>query len=114
MPRVKRGVQHVKRRTNILKRVKGFKYGRKNLIKLAKTAETKAGANAYRDRRNKKREMRKLWTVRINAIVKQAGISYSKFIGALKAKNIELDRKVLSELAAKNPEVFNKIVDTVK
>ncbi len=114
MPRVKRGVQHVKRRKSILERVKGFQYGRKNLLKLAKTADTKAGAYAYRDRRNKKREMRRLWTIRINAALEEKGISYSKFIGALKAKNIELDRKVLSEIADQNPEVFNKVVEATK
>lgn len=114
MPRVKRGTQHVKRRRNILKLAKGFKWGRKKLIKLAKTAITKAGAHRYRDRRLKKRSMRRLWNIRINAGVREHGLSYSKFIGALKKHNIELDRKVLSELAMDNPSIFEKIVETAK
>ncbi|MCF6276298.1 MAG: 50S ribosomal protein L20 [Candidatus Magasanikbacteria bacterium] len=114
MSRVKRGTQHVKRRKSILKRVKGFKYGRKKLLKLAKTADTKAGAYAYRDRRNKKREMRRLWTIRINAALKEFDMSYSKFIGAMKTKNILIDRKVLSEIADKKPEVFKSIVEATK
>jgi len=114
MPRVKRGVGHVKRRTNLRKRVKGFEAGRKNLIKLAKTAEIKAGAHAYRDRRTKKRTMRANWQVRINAAVREHGMSYSAFMGALKAKGITLDRKVLSQIAATEPQVFNAIVGLVK
>ncbi len=114
MPRVKRGVGHVKKRRNLHKRVKGFEGGRKNLIKVAKTADTKAGAYAYADRRKKKRTMRGLWQVRINAAVRKFDLSYSKFMGGLKKKNIELDRKVLSEIAAKEPQVFAKIVEAVK
>lgn len=97
-----------------MKRVKGFRWGRKNLLKLAKTADTKAGAHAYRDRRLKKRNMRALWQIRINAAVRPLGLSYSKFTGALKKKEVGLNRKVLSELAAKNPNVFEKIVEFVK
>ncbi|MBU2542772.1 50S ribosomal protein L20 [Patescibacteria group bacterium] len=114
MPRVKRGVGHVKKRHNLRKRVKGFEGGRKNLIKVAKTADTKAGAYAYADRRKKKRTMRGLWQVRINAAVRNFGLSYSKFMGGLKKKNITLDRKVLSEIAAQEPKVFAKIVEFVK
>lgn len=114
MPRVKRGVGHVKKRRKLMKRVKGFEGGRKNLLKLAKTADTKAGAHAYRDRRRKKREFRRLWQVRINAAVRDLGLSYSKFMGGLKKKNINLDRKVLSEIAAKEPKIFKKIVEMVK
>ena len=114
MPRVKRGKIHVKRRKNILKKVKGFKGGRKNLIKRAKTAATKAGAHAYRDRRVKKRNVRRLWQVRLNAAVREYGWTYSKFIDALKKSKSELDRKVLSELAIKEPEIFKKIVDKLK
>jgi len=114
MPRVKRGVNHVKRRRNIQKRVKGFEGGRKTLIKLAKVADTKAGAYAYRDRRNKKREMRRLFQVRINAAVRAFGMSYSKFMGALKGKQVGLNRKALSELANQEPKVFEKVVDFVK
>ena len=97
-----------------MKRVKGFEAGRKNLIKLAKTADTKAGAHAYRDRKVKKRTMRGLWQVRINAAVRLFDMSYSKFIGALKVKQVKLDRKVLSQIADKEPKVFAKIVEFVK
>lgn len=114
MPRVKRGLGHAKKRRNLMKRVKGFRHGRKKLIKIAKTADTKAGAHAYRDRRIKKRTMRQLWQVRINASLKNLGTSYNKFIAGLKTKNVKMDRKVLSEIAEKHPNVFEKIVDFVK
>ena len=114
MPRVKRGVMHSKRRKNLLSRTKGFKWGHKNLIKRAKVASLRAGVYAYRDRRNKKREFRKLWTVQLNAAVRAHGLSYSTFIDKLKKAHIELDRKVLSELAKAYPMVFNKIVEKVK
>lgn len=114
MARVKRGKTHLKRRKAILKQAKGYLWGRKNLIKLAKTAVTKAGAYAYRDRRNKKRDFRKLWNIKINAGLFTSDLSYSKFIGGLKKKNIALNRKVLSELAEHNPDVFGKVVDQVK
>jgi large subunit ribosomal protein L20 len=114
MPRVKRGVQHTKRRKNILKRTKGYEAGRKNLIKLAQTAETKAGAHAYRDRKNKKRTFRRLWQVKINAATKSLGISYSKFTGALKINEIGINRKSLSEIAKDYPKVFENIVNEVK
>ena len=80
MPRVKRGVIHSKNRRNILKQTKGYKWGRKKLIKLAKTAVNKAGAYAYRDRRAKKRTARALWQVQINAAAREHGLSYSKFM----------------------------------
>lgn len=114
MPRVKRGVQHLKRRKNLMKRVKGFEAGRKKLIKLAQTADTKAGAHAYRDRRVKKRNIRQLWQIKINAAVRGFEMSYSTFIGSLKKHNIVIDRKVLSQIAQKYPEVFAKIVTEVK
>ncbi len=114
MSRVKRGVNHVKKRRNLLAKVKGFMWGRKNLIKLARTAVLKAGAHAYADRRKKKRYNRGLQQIRISAFVREQGISYSKFIGALKAKNILLDRKVMAELAINDKEALAKIVDMVK
>jgi large subunit ribosomal protein L20 len=114
MSRVKRGTAHVKRRRALKKRVKGFGQGRKNLIKAMKTADTRAGAHAYRDRRVKKRDFRRLWQIRINAAVREFGISYSVFMGALKKKKIDLNRKVLSEIAAEQPKVFEKIVEQVK
>ncbi|MFH1838198.1 MAG: 50S ribosomal protein L20 [Candidatus Kuenenbacteria bacterium] len=113
MPRVKRGVVHSKNRKNILKQVKGYKWGRKNLIKLAKTAINKAGVFAYRDRKNKKRTFRGLWQIRISAAVKELGLSYSKFINFLKINKVELDRKILSDLAQNHPKIFEKIVEKV-
>jgi large subunit ribosomal protein L20 len=110
MPRVKRGKGHLKKRRNLMKRVKGFEGGRKKLIKLAKTADTKAGAHAYRDRRRKKRDMRGLWQVRIGAALLGSDTSYSKFMGGLKTKEVGLNRKVLSEIAKAAPKVFEKIV----
>lgn len=112
--RVKRGVMVKKRHKKILSLTKGYRHGRKNLIKRAKEALLKAGTNAYRDRKNKKREFRGLWIIRINAALKEYNLSYSKFIKGLKDKKIELDRKVLSELAAKYPDEFKKIVEKVK
>ncbi|MBU0596707.1 50S ribosomal protein L20 [Patescibacteria group bacterium] len=114
MPRVKRGLGHLKKRKNLMKRVKGFGDGRKKLIKQAKTADTKAGAHAYRDRRVKKRDMRRLWQIKINAAVRELGLNYSTFIGALKKHEIKLDRKVLAEIANKEPKVFTSIVEAVK
>jgi len=114
MPRVKRGTTHVKRRRKLLKEVKGFKWGRKNLIKLASTATVKAGAHAYIDRRLKKRTNRGLWQIKIGAFVKDYGISYSRFIDALKKNKIELDRKVLADLAVNNKKVLIAIIEKVK
>jgi len=114
MSRVKRGTGHTKRRKAILKQTKGFRGGLKNRIKIAKTAVTKAGAHAYRDRRVKKRTIRALWQVRINAAVRPLGLSYSAFTGALKKKQVGMDRKVLSNLAIEQPETFKKIVEFVK
>ena len=110
MPRVKRGTHRIKRRKNILARTKGMMWGRKSHITLAKTAATKSGANAYRDRRLKKRDNRGLQQIRINAAARLLGTTYSCFMSDLKKRNILLDRKVLSQLAAQHPEVFAKIV----
>lgn len=114
MPRVKRGKSHLKRRKNILKRTKGFMWGRKSKIKIAKTAATKAGAYAYRDRRNKKRVMRRLWQVRINAAARLNGLSYSRLMDGLKKAGITIDRKILSKLAADKPNTFRAIVEAAK
>lgn len=105
---------HTKSRKNILKRAKGFKWGRKKLIKIAKTAITKADAYAFRDRRAKKRTMRGLWQIQLGAALRERGLSYSKFIGGLKKAKIDLDRKVLAELARKEPSIFAKIVEKVQ
>lgn len=113
MPRVKRGILHSKRRRNLLKKVKGYKWGRKNKIKLAKVAIVKAGASAYRDRRKKKRDFRALWNIKINASLRARGSTYSRFMGKIKGKNFEIDRKVLSQLAQHHPKIFDRIVEKV-
>ena len=110
MSRVKRGTQHTKHRRNILKKTKGFKWGRKKLIKQAKTAVTKAGAHAYRDRRVKKRTARALWQIKINAAARENGTTYSKLIAALTKGKVALDRKILAAIAERHPAVFAKIV----
>lgn len=114
MARVKRGVMHNKRRRRILKLVKGFKWGRKNLIRQAKTALLKAGEHSFRDRRKKKNDFRRLWQIKIGAGLNESGLSYSKFIGALKKADIEMDRKSLAHLAEFEPAVFNALVAKVK
>ena len=114
MPRVKRGVIHTKRRKNILKSAEGYKWGRKNLIRQAKTAVTKAGVYAYRDRKAKKRVFRRLWQVRLNAAARMHDLRYSQLIHLMKQKNIELDRKVLSTIAAEKPDIFSTIISFIK
>lgn len=114
MSRIKRAVQARKHRKNILKQTKGFKYGRKSKFKLAKEAIRHAWTYSFRDRKVKKRSFRNLWNLQINAAVRPQGITYSRFINALKKKNIGLDRKVLSELAKEYPEVFVKIIEEAK
>ena len=114
MPRVKRGVMHTKKRKRILKQTKGYKWGRKNLIKEAITATNKAGVHAFVDRKKKKRVNRRLWQIRLNAALRPHELSYSKFIKLLKDKKIELDRKVLSNIAKDDPSVFTSIITEVK
>lgn len=114
MPRVKRGTIHLKKRRNLLKKVKGFKWGRKKLIKLAKTASVKAGVHAYIDRRLKKRTRRALWQTKISAFLKDFGLSYSKFMGLLKKAEIDIDRKILADLAVNNKEILANIVAEAK
>ena len=114
MPRIKRGLVRARKRARVLKKTKGMMWGRKSKIKLAKTAATKAGAYAYRDRRTKKRDFRSLWTMRLNAGLRENGTTYSRFIGALKKAKIELDRKVLSDMAMNNPKLFKALVNEVK
>src|SRR3984957_4346106 len=106
MPRVKRGVNANKRRRNVLKQTKGFMWSRKSKERAAKEALLHAWTHAFRGRKEKKRNFRALWTVKINAGVREEGISYSKFIDALKKNKIELDRKILADLAEHEPEVF--------
>lgn len=114
MPRVKRGTTHVKKRKRLLKKTKGYKWGRKNLIKQAKESVVKAGAHAYVDRRKKKRTMRGLWHIKINAFVREHDMSYSKFIGALKKHKIELDRKILADMAVNDKKILAKIIEEAK
>ncbi len=114
MSRVKRGVMHNKRRHSILKHVKGFRWGRSHKISFAQTASKKAGENAYRGRKQKKRDFRAVWQTRISAAAKLCGLSYSKLIDKLKKNQVELDRKILSTLAAKEMAVFKQIVEKLK
>ncbi len=114
MPRVKRGIIHLKKRRKLLSKVKGFKWGRKSLMRLATTAALKAGAHAYYDRKKKKIMFRRLWQIKIGAAVKEEGMSYSQFMGELKKKNIEIDRKILADLAEKERPIFQQIVAKVK
>src|SRR5512135_1796944 len=106
MPRVKRGVTARARHKKVLALAKGFRGRRKNVFRIAKQAVMKAGQYAYRDRRNKKRVFRRLWIARINAASRQEGLSYSKFIAGLKKAAIDLDRKVLADLAVHDPVAF--------
>ena len=97
-----------------MKAVKGYKWGRKNLIKLAKTARTKAGAHAYRDRRNKKRDFRSLWIQRINAAAREHGLTYARFMNGVHLAGIAVDRKVLAEIAVKDAAAFKSVFDQAK
>jgi len=114
MARVKRGTIAHKRRGHLLEHAKGFRWGRKSKFRLAKDAVYHAWEYAYQGRKNKKRNFRRLWQTQIGATVKEKGISYSKFISSLKKNKIEIDRKVLSFLAQKHPEIFEKIVERAK
>lgn len=114
MPRVKRGIIAAKRRRKILKYAKGFKWGRKSKERAAKEALLHAWTHAYRDRRVKKRTARALWQIQLNAAVRPEGLNYSQFMHGLKKANIELDRKVLSELARNHPGVFKEIISKAK
>ena len=114
MPRSVNAVARRARRKKIMKLAKGFFGRRKNVWTVAKNAVEKAMQYAYRDRRNKKRTFRALWIVRINAGARLHGLSYSQFMGKLKAHNIEFNRKVLADLAMNHPEAFKAIVEKVK
>lgn len=114
MSRVKKGVHALKKRRRILKQTKGYRFGRSRKEKEAKTAILHAGKYAFAHRRKKKRINRKLFEVRINAGARENGISYSKLIGSLIKAKILLNRKVLSEMAEKNPKTFLRIIEKVK
>lgn len=112
--RVKRGVTAHKRHQKIRKATKGFTRGNRSSVRRGKQAVTKSLVYAYRDRRNRKRTFRSLWNTRINAAARINGTTYSRFIAALKKANINLDRKVLSELAVNEPAAFKAVVDATK
>lgn len=114
MTRVKRGFKRVQRRKRMLKFAKGFYGAKSRLYRSAKEAVEKALGYAYRGRKERKRDFRSLWIVRINAACNQNGTSYSKFMGGLKKAQISLDRKVLADLAVRNPEAFSKLVAVAK
>jgi len=113
MSRVKRGTTKLKRRKKVLSLAKGYRFGRSKKEKQAKEALMHAGMHAFLHRRKKKGVFRRLWNLRINAAVRNHGLSYSKFIGTLKQKEVALDRKILSHLAREHPETFERIVKKV-
>lgn len=113
MTRVKVGLIKNKRRNNILARAKGYRFGRSKKVIQAKDALRHAGTYSFNHRKDKKADARRLWTTRINAAIRNFGLSYSKFIDLLKKKNIDIDRKILADIAKNNPETFERIVKSV-
>ena len=113
MSRVKRGTIAAKRRRNVLAQVKGYRFGRSTKERQAREAIAHAGAHAFAHRRDKKADSRTLWQIKINASLREMGMSYSKFMGAMKKKGIALDRKVLADLAENHPASFAKIVKSI-
>jgi large subunit ribosomal protein L20 len=114
MPRVKRGVTARARHKKVLDQAKGYRGRRKNVYRIAKEAVMRAGQYAYRDRRNKKRDFRSLWITRINAGTRELGVSYSQFMAGLKKAGIDMDRKVLADLAVFDKPAFGRIVEQAK
>lgn len=114
MPRVKRGVEARARHKKILKQAKGYYGRRKNVFRIAKQAVIKAGQYAYRDRRQRKRQFRALWIARINAAARECGMSYSRFIAGLKKANIDIDRKVLADIAVFDKAGFSALAEKAK
>jgi len=114
MPRVKRGVTAHARHKKILDQAKGYKGRRKNVFRVATQAVTKAGQYAYRDRRQRKRQFRQLWIARINAAARDCGLTYSRFINGLKKGSIEIDRKVLADIAVFDKAAFAAIAEQAK
>lgn len=114
MPRVKRGVTAHAKHKKILKAAKGYRGARRNVLRVAKQAVTKAGQYAYRDRRQRKRQFRALWIARINAGARECGLSYSRLIDGLKKAEIEVDRKILADLAVFNKDAFAALADKAK
>jgi large subunit ribosomal protein L20 len=114
MTRVKKGVNALKTRKNILRKTKGYRFGRSTKERQANEAIFHAGTYAFAHRRDKKGEARRIWNIKISSLSKEAGVSYSKLIGGLKKNKIELDRKSLATLAEKNPETFKRVLAKVK
>ena len=114
MPRANSSVPKHRRHRKVVKQAKGYYGARSRNFKAAKDAVEKAGLYAYRDRRQKKRQFRRLWIIRINAAARQNGLSYSQFIAKLKSNGIDLDRKVLADLAMNQPETFNELATSLK
>lgn len=114
MTRVKRGFKRVQRRKRMMKFAKGFYGAKSRLYRSAKEAVEKALLYSYRDRKVRKRDFRRLWIVRIGAACQMNGISYSRFMGGLKKSSIDLDRKILADLAVRNPEAFTQLVAVAK
>ena len=113
MPRANSAVPRHRRHRKVVKQAKGYYGARSRNFKAAKDAVEKAGLYAYRDRRQKKRQFRRLWIIRINAAARQNGLSYSQFIAKMKAKEVDLDRKVLADLAMNEPEAFKELVNSL-
>jgi large subunit ribosomal protein L20 len=112
--RTVKGAARTRAKNRLFKKVKGFVGGRRKLLRTAKETLVRAGVFAYRDRRNRKREFRKLWIIRINAAARMHGLRYSEFIAGLIKAQIELDRKILADMAVADPEGFTKVVELVK
>jgi large subunit ribosomal protein L20 len=112
--RTTKGAARTRSKKRLFKKVKGFVGGRRKLIRTAKETLVRSGVYAFRDRRNRKREFRKLWIIRINAAVRMHGLRYSEFIAGLKKAEIELDRKILSDMAVADPPAFELVVELVK
>jgi len=114
MPRVKRGGPATRRHNRILRQAKGYSGGRKTLIKTAREAVEKGWKYAYRDRKQRKRVFRALWIARINAAAREHGLSYSRFMDGLKKADVEIDRKVLAQLALSDPKAFGELAELAK
>lgn len=114
MTRIKRGILTQKKHKKLRKAVTGFRTSRKHSIKLARQAYLKAGVYAYRDRKVKKHDFRSLWIIRINAALQATGLGYNQFIHQLKIKQIEVDRKILAQLAHQHPQIFTALVKKIQ
>jgi large subunit ribosomal protein L20 len=114
MPRVKRGSKARQRRKKVLKAAKGYRGGQSRLFKTASISVNRARMYAFRDRRARKRDFRRLWIIRINAAARENGLSYSQFMGGLHKAGIDLDRKILAEMAVNDPTAFAQVADMVK